>query len=183
MVKEPRAGRVKTRLGVDIGMTAAAWWYRHQVDRMIRRLNGPKWCLRLAIAPDTALRSSVWPIGVTRVAQRTGDLGQRMRRLFDVASPGPVLIVGGDVPALSARHITRAFDILGGSDAVFGPSLDGGFWLVGFGGAAPIPPGLFRNVRWSTADALADSIATLSGFRIAMTDTLGDVDEAADLSG
>ena len=28
MVKEPRAGRVKTRLGQSIGMTAAAWWFR-----------------------------------------------------------------------------------------------------------------------------------------------------------
>ena len=38
MVKAPVAGRVKTRLGTDIGMTQAAWWYRHQTAGLIRRL-------------------------------------------------------------------------------------------------------------------------------------------------
>jgi glycosyltransferase A (GT-A) superfamily protein (DUF2064 family) len=28
MVKEPRPGKVKTRLGNDIGMVNAAWWYQ-----------------------------------------------------------------------------------------------------------------------------------------------------------
>ena len=42
MVKEPRAGRVKTRLGKDIGLTAAAWWFRHQVKRLLRRIDDPR---------------------------------------------------------------------------------------------------------------------------------------------
>ncbi len=182
MVKEPRAGRVKTRLGADIGMTAATWWYRHQVARMIRRLDGPRWTFRLAVAPDTALHSPVWPLRIPRVAQGSGDLGQRMSRLFGAGSPGPAVIVGSDIPDLTARHIVRAFHALGGNDAVFGPGLDGGYWLVGLRRARPMPPALFRNVRWSTPHALADSVATLPGHRIAMTDILGDVDRIADLS-
>ncbi len=182
MVKEPRAGRVKTRLGADIGMTAATWWYRHQVARMIRRLDSPKWILRLAITPDAALRAPVWPLYVPRVPQGSGDLGQRMSRLFGAVPPGPAVIVGSDIPDLTASHIARAFQVLGGNDAIFGPSPDGGYWLVGLRRAAPHPPMLFRNVRWSTRYALADSIATLRGHRIAMADTLGDVDDAGDLT-
>ncbi len=182
MVKEPRAGRVKTRLGADIGMTEAAWWYRHQVARMIRRLDSPKWSLRVAVTPDTALRCSAWPMRIPRIAQGNGDLGKRMLRLFGTEPPGPAVIVGSDIPSLAASHIMRAFQFLGHNDAVFGPGVDGGYWLVGLKRAAPAPPTMFRNVRWSTPHALVDSVATLPGYRIAMADTLADIDTAADLS-
>ncbi|MBL4807251.1 MAG: hypothetical protein JKY31_08175, partial [Rhodobacteraceae bacterium] len=51
MLKEPRAGRVKTRLGRDIGMTSAAWWFRHQTRRLIRQLTDPRWEIILSVAP------------------------------------------------------------------------------------------------------------------------------------
>ncbi len=181
MVKEPQAGRVKTRLGADIGMTDAAWWYRHQVARMIRRLECPKWSFRLAIAPDTAFASPVWPLRIPRVAQGRGDLGQRMSGLFGSALPGQAVIVGSDIPDLAASHIAHAFRLLGRNDAVFGPSSDGGYWLVGLRRTLPLPPKMFRNVRWSTSHALADSIASLPGYRVAMADTLTDVDSGEDL--
>ena len=182
MFREPRAGRVKTRLGTDIGMTDAAWWYRHQVNCMIRRLDSPKWTLRMAITPDTALRSPAWSSRIPRVAQGGGDLGQRMRRLLGGAPVGPAVIVGTDIPGLKADHVARAFRLLGDNDAVFGPCLDGGYWLVGLKRNMPPSPTMFRNVRWSTPYALADSVATLPGHRVAMADTLADVDTVADLS-
>ena len=182
MVKEPKAGRVKTRLGADIGMTDAAWWYRHQVARMLRRLECPNWSLRVAVTPDTALRSPVWPLRIARVAQGRGNLGQRMSRLLFSAPPGPVVIVGSDIPDLAASHVAQAFHLLGRNDAVFGPGLDGGYWLVGLKRTMPPPPRMFRNVRWSTSSALADSIASLPGYRIAIAGTLADVDTAEDLT-
>jgi glycosyltransferase A (GT-A) superfamily protein (DUF2064 family) len=56
MVKEPVPGRVKTRLGRGIGMVPAAWWFRHQTARLIRRLEDPRWELVLAVTPDRAFR-------------------------------------------------------------------------------------------------------------------------------
>ncbi len=181
MVKEPRAGRVKTRLGADIGMIEAAWWYRHQVACMIRRLDSPKWTLRIAVTPDTALRSPVWSSRISRVAQGSGDLGERMLRLLGGAPNGSTVIVGTDIPGLKAVHIARAFRLLGENDAVFGPCPDGGYWLLGFKRTMQPSSTMFRNVRWSTPYALADSVATFTGHRIAMADTLMDVDTVADL--
>ena len=43
MVKQPRPGRVKTRLARDIGRVEAAWWYRHQMTRLLRNLRDPRW--------------------------------------------------------------------------------------------------------------------------------------------
>ena len=42
MLKEPRPGRVKTRLGREIGMVPAAWWFRHQVAALLRRIEDPR---------------------------------------------------------------------------------------------------------------------------------------------
>jgi rSAM/selenodomain-associated transferase 1 len=183
MLKEPRPGRVKTRLGRDIGMTASAWWFRHQSAALLRRLQDPRWELWLAVAPDHAgLRSRVWPAHLPRVPQGSGDLGARMARQFHQMPPGPVCIIGADIPGITPARVHEAFAALGRHDAVFGPAPDGGFWLVGLKRSAPPPPSLFQNVRWSSAHALADSRATLPDARIATVATLADVDTAADLA-
>ncbi|MBO6897142.1 MAG: TIGR04282 family arsenosugar biosynthesis glycosyltransferase [Shimia sp.] len=180
MIKEPRPGRVKTRLGRDLGMTAAAWWFRHQSAALLRRLDDPRWNLILAVAPDhKGLTSRVWPAHLPRVPQGTGNLGDRMARQLRFHQ-GPTCIIGADIPGIQLAHIAQAFKALGDHDAVFGPAPDGGYWLVGLKHAPK--PGLFANVRWSTEHALADSRATLPDARIASIATLADVDTAADLA-
>lgn len=180
MVKEPRPGRVKTRLGREIGAVPAAWWYRHQCARLLRCLHDPRWQILLAVAPDRAVRSALWPSDLPRVSQGSGDLGRRMLRLLQRPG-GPVCLIGSDIPGVTPAHIARAFALLGSHDAVFAPAADGGFWLVGATHPGRLPRTLFDGARWSTEHALGDSIATLSGYRIALADTLHDVDTAADL--
>lgn len=182
MVKEPRPGRVKTRLGRDLGMTAAAWWFRHQTRRLIRNIQDPRWNVVLAVAPDRAgLASRVWPAHLARVPQGRGDLGDRMGRMLRGMPPGPVCVIGADIPGINRAEIAKAFCALGGHDAVFGPAPDGGYWLVGLKRMRPVPPDLFKGVRWSTQHALADTIATLPDHRIAQVATLQDVDTIDDL--
>lgn len=184
MVKEPRAGRVKTRLGADIGMTRAAWWFRHQCSRLIRSLGrDPRWQTILAVSPDVAgLQSRIWPVHLPRWPQGQGNLGTRMAAIFQSAPKGPVVIIGADIPGITPALIEKAFRALGDYDAVFGPATDGGYWLVGLKrGACPIPANLFENVRWSSEYALADSIATLGTAHVAMIDSLQDVDVVTDL--
>lgn len=185
MVKDPRAGRVKTRLGREIGMVPAAWWMRQQLRTLLRRLRDPRWQIWLAVAPDPAVTSRAFPPDLPRVPQGPGNLGDRMGRLLrhgpDGHAKGPTLIIGADIPGITPAHIWRAFRALGDHDAVIGPAPDGGYWLIGTAARRPPPPGLFHNVRWSSADALADTLATLPGWRIAQVDTLSDVDTAADL--
>lgn len=179
MVKEPRPGRVKTRLARGIGSVPAAWWFRHQTARLLRRVRDPRWRLVLAVSPDAeGLASRAWPAGLPRLPQGRGDLGARMARLL--ALPGPVLVIGGDIPGITPAHLARGFAALATKDAVFGPAPDGGYWLIGMS-ARRAPPGFLKNVRWSTANALADSVATLGGRRIGLIDMLDDIDTEEDL--
>jgi len=182
MVKEPIPGKVKTRLGCDIGMTAAAWWFRHQTKALLRDIQHAEWQTIIAVSPDyQGLNSRFWPSHYTKFPQGHGDLGARMARVFDRQPPGPTIIIGADIPAISRSHIQCAFKALNGSEAVFGPSDDGGYWAIGMKRVRPQPPGFLKGVRWSTKFALSDSIITLPNYRISYLETLKDVDTAADL--
>lgn len=176
MAKEPRAGAVKSRLARDIGAPGAMRFYRNAMSSVVRRLTRPRrWNLVLAVTPGASAGSAVW-CGHARVAQGTGDLGARMQRMFSLMPPGPVVIVGTDIPGIRADHIARAFRMLGAHDAVFGPAADGGYWLVGLR-RSPRTQRIFDRVRWSSAHALEDTLANLDGARVAMLDVLEDVDD------
>jgi len=179
MVKEPRAGRVKTRLGRDIGMTQAAWWYRHQVVRTLRTLRDPRWALTLAITPDRSLPSRTWPADLPRMSQGKGDLGRRMTRCL-MATQGPTILIGSDIPGVKPRHIADAFQLLGRNESVVGPATDGGFWLIGLRHPARAPRTLFENVIWSDPKTLEQTLTTLPG-AYGVAPTLCDVDTLADL--
>jgi hypothetical protein len=130
-----------------------------------------------ATIPDNACGVS----GMTprRIAQSRGGLGERMQRIFDACGRGPLIIVGTDIPFIESGMIAEAFRLLRGSDAVFGPAEDGGYWLVGLR-CRPKLLRPFAGVRWSSPHALADTLENLSAHRAAFARTLFDIDTEAD---
>ena len=181
MAKVPVAGRVKTRLAHDIGIAVATRFVRAATARLLRRVaREAPWETTLAVAPDIGVRARVWPCGIARVPQGGGDLGARMQRVMERTAPGPVVIIGTDVPGIRPGHVRAAFRLLGRHDAVFGPARDGGYWLVGLK-RRPHVPRLFASVRWSSPHALADTLRNARGLSVARLEVLCDVDTAADL--
>jgi len=182
-VKAPIAGRVKTRLARNLGPARAAALFRCLTRQTIAEASKGDWRLVLAIDPPAAMHgfSTVWPPHLQRRRQARGDLGARMAAAFASAPKGPVVIIGADAPGFRARHLRQAFRALAGNDAVFGPTDDGGYWLIGLSGWRAAP-NIFKGVRWSTRHALADSAASLpKTFRTALIDRLRDIDDFADL--
>jgi hypothetical protein len=175
--RAPMLGGGKRRLAGEIGDVAAVRFERLMIALLLRRLGRERrWRLRLAVTPD---RAGKWPRRIESVGQGRGDLGRRMRRAIAGCPPGPVALVGADIPALGARHVATAFHRLGACDLVFGPAADGGFWLVA-ARRRPLPATLFKGVRWSTPDALADTLAGLpKGTKVGLADRLEDVDDGA----
>lgn len=183
MAKRPELGRVKTRLARGLGAVAATRFYYQTTYDIFRRLGSdPRWQTMLALSPDRTVHEvPLWPAGLPRIAQGVGDLGHRMGRLMHDLPPGPVVIVGSDIPDISVRHIAEAFRRLGQHDAVFGPSDDGGYWLVGLR-RRPRTVSIFQNVRWSSDYALADTLdnVRLAGLSWKCLDTLIDIDTIDD---
>jgi uncharacterized protein len=181
MAKQPVMGRVKTRLAGQVGPATALRFYRNCLRTVVRRLGSdPRWTTIIAVAPDTGTAVPVWPRGVSRCPQGSGDLGARMQRLLAAPPPGRVLLVGTDIPSIQPWHIAQAFQLLGGHDAVLGPAEDGGYWLVGLK-RRPRLLRPFGGVRWSARETLTDTLANLSQARVAFAATLSDVDSAVDL--
>lgn len=182
MAKEPRAGAVKRRLANGIGAAAAARFYRTTLRHTLMRLGADlRWQTYLAVAPDASVTAACWPSWprIPCLPQGEGDLGQRMQRLFDLVPPGPSIIVGSDIPAITAGHIAEAFKCLGQADAVFGPAEDGGYWLVGLR-SCPRRLAPFNGVPWSSDRALAVTRQNLSGRKTRLATRLRDVDTAED---
>lgn len=181
MARVPVAGRVKTRLARVVGTVEALRFYR-TVSRIVpmRLVRDPRWETWLAITPDADRTSRAWPPSLLRMGQGGGDLGARMQMPMRTLPPGPVCVVGTDIPGIRPSDIARAFRLLGSADAVFGPATDGGFWLVGMR-RRPRLAEPYRRVRWSQSDTLGQVIGNLSGLRVGLTSRLDDVDEAADL--
>ena len=91
-----------------------------------------------------------------------------------------MLLVGTDVPGLGAGDALEAMEALEDSDVVFGPSEDGGYYLVGMKEPHSF---LFERIAWSTPQTLRQSIdrARDAGLRYALTRTLRDIDTPEDL--
>ena len=182
MAKVPVAGRVKTRLARELGVGAATRFARHAIMAVLARMaHHPAWHTTVAVTPDGGTRWRLWPRHADHVPQGHGGLGVRMQRLMDGIAPGPVIIIGADIPGIRASHIRDAFRLLGRHDAVLGPATDGGYWLVGLR-RRPCVPRIFAAVRWSSPHALADTLAKLRGRPVGRVAALPDVDTAADLA-
>jgi len=178
-VRAPQLGRGKRRLAQVIGDVATVRFERLMLALLLRRLTRDRrWRLRIAVTPDNARRQArYWRRGTEATGQGDGDLGIRMRRALAACPPGPVVLVGGDIPALAARHIAAAFHLLGSRDLVFGPAEDGGFWLIGARRSPRLPPP-FEQVRWSSPHALADTLAELPRrVTVGLVERLEDVDD------
>lgn len=190
-VKEPRPGQVKTRLARDIGSVEAACWFRHMSVRLIAwAARDRRWRTVVAVTPDAeGLRSRFWPRirpGLARAPQGRGSLGRRMARFLRAepgtrVPPGPVAVIGADLPGLRPAHLAEAFRMLRRHDAVLGPAADGGYWLIGLAGRQAVPRDLLDGVRWSTEHALADTLARLRPLDVGLAARLRDVDTACDL--
>ena len=177
--RSPRLGAVKRRLARDIGDVAAWRFYSAVLRRIVARLGrDARWDCWLAVTGGPAR----WPGHVRRFDQGRGDLGDRMDRVMRRLPPGPVVIIGTDIPDIAPRHIAGAFAALGRREAVFGPADDGGYWLIGLS-RRPFRPSLKGPVRWSTEHALADTGRLLGPrVRAARLETLTDVDDAESLA-
>ncbi|MDF1750716.1 MAG: glycosyltransferase [Alphaproteobacteria bacterium] len=175
--RAPRLGVGKRRLARDVGRLQAWRFYRANLQALIRRLQGGPWTLTLAVAQSQDADHPAF-VGLSVMVQPPGDLGARMSGVLRHMPPGPAIIIGSDIPGIQRVHIQQAFEGLGTAEAVFGPALDGGYWLVGLARRRPVPYMFMKNVPWSTSEALKATCATLPhDYRVKLVNRLADIDD------
>ena len=121
LARRPEHGRVKTRLAGTVGHDRALAVYMRLLSRTLRRLGGdPRWTT--VVAATHARRTDRWTRGLPVIAQAEGGIGRRMEAAMAAMPPGPVVLVGSDIPAVGRHHVAAAFRALEDHDAVFGPA-------------------------------------------------------------
>jgi hypothetical protein len=173
--RAPRYGAVKTRLARDIGAADTLRFFKRTLGRLVRRLRcDARFDVALAVTPDHA-RGGL-PTGLTVSGQGPGDLGQRMVRALRFAGRRPAMVIGSDVPGITAAHIRAAIAALGRRPYVLGPARDGGYWLIGARHPLLMRSDLLAGVRWSSPHAMQDTIERLGDVAL-LDDVLDDVDD------
>ena len=192
MAKQPRPGRVKTRLtaGGDLSDQQAAALAGVMLQTMTRRLTATAADLWLAVSPVGAgkqlaadLKLNVPPDRI--VDQGTGSLGDRLQRVWRIVAAhnrGPVTFFGMDSPDIPRSHLDAilAAGNQTAHDAWIGPTIDGGYWSIG---AHDPRPELLTNIDWGSASVYDQTRerARQSGTRLAVLPAWHDVDEVDDL--
>lgn len=187
MAKAPRPGAVKTRLAPMLGTEGCAALATVLIRQAIASVRAASPAAAyLAFDPPDAEEemASLAGSSVELFPQRGTDLGERLAAATAEVMAryrGSVLVVGTDVPTLTPNTIEAAAGALGSVDVVFGPALDGGYYLVGL--KDPVP-GLFALERhlWGGPDVLAASVAAArsAGARVGLLEVLRDLDTPAD---
>lgn len=185
MARAPRPGQVKTRLQPLLGPQRCAQLQAALTARTVRLAQqvAPH-ATYLALDP-VACGAPPRVAGAAVLGQRGCDLGARMRAAVEdvlVAHQGPVAVIGTDAPTLTAAHLRAAGAALtAGHDAVFGPALDGGYYLLALPRSVPelfaIDPTLWGGPQVLSASLRA---AETAGLRVGMLAPLRDLDTPAD---
>lgn len=183
-VKDPVAGKVKTRLAREVGKEQAASIYRGLGRRVVDALRGGSYRLVVLFHPPEARKAvGRWlgEQGVEFRPQAAGDLGERLESAFAEAfrRGGVVAAVASDTPGVDRGVLEAAFRALERADVVVGPSPDGGYYLIALRRPAPE---LFRGIPWSSPYVLAvtrERILAL-GWKTELLPPLADVDTLED---
>lgn len=180
LAKAPVPGRVKTRLGADVGLdTAADLAAAALLDTIdLVREAFPDAEPVLALDGDLAegCRSAELLAAVAGwrvVPQRGEGFGARLAHAHAQVS-GPVVQIAMDTPHLHPTMLAGAAAELDDHEGVIGPAEDGGWWLLGL--VDPSRAGVLNEVPMSRADTGELTRQALGDLDLATAATTYDVD-------
>ena len=186
-VKLPEKGKVKSRLARHVGEDAALSLYKNMVLDAVDMLKRGRYPFRICYTPPDARDQVTGWLGQEHyyLPQTGGDLGGRMEAAFAGVFSGDVeeaLLIGSDIPGLTTGIIEEAFASLVTNDAVIGPAVDGGYYLIGFR-KNTFTPGIFHDMAWSTSTVFRITMDRLhdASREVHILSELTDVDTVEDL--
>ena len=164
--KAPVKGHVKTRLATDMDEADVVNLYRYFVLDVLYKIKSTGLPHKIFYdPPGTEALMADW-LGANNdfVLQKGKNLGERMENAFMklfINNITRAVIIGTDSPDLPEAYILDAFSGLEKNDAVIGPAVDGGYYLIGFNKDSIIPE-VFANMPWGTDTVFEKTMAILN---------------------
>lgn len=181
--RNPELGRVKTRLAATVGDEKALAIYLRLASHT-RSIATEVDCDRVVWYSNFVDTEDNWPNQLfKKEVQQGSGLGSKMDFAFEHAfrqGYSRVCIIGTDCLELTEAIVKDAFDKLKNHDAVLGPALDGGYYLLGM---KRLHQEVFKNKTWSTDSVFSKTIEDFKKLNLSyyLLQSLTDVDEEKDL--
>ncbi len=186
-VRSPDKGRVKTRLTSVLDEDTVVEIYRRFVLDLLGTLSHRCFGLRICFYPAEAGRKLADWLGeeYVYIAQQGESLGERMENAFLATFAEGfkrVIVVGSDSPDLPAEIFEEAIDALASKNAVIGPAIDGGYYLVGFNSDRFLTE-VFKGIDWGMPTVFQQTMGILRrhGYAVHVLPQWRDIDTYEDL--
>ncbi len=194
MAKPAVPGRVKTRLARKVGPDKAAAIHAAMLDCILQRagchITRDEAPISYILALDETLVEPGQdlgdldvdlPVGWRVIPQGTGDLGDRLGRVWQQLGNGPIVFLGADTPDVPSETLDKVLPTLESADVAIGPVADGGYWTLAAHG---FEPSLLTSIDWGTSTVYHQTVtaASQAGLSVATLPLWHDVDQPADLT-
>ena len=179
--KPPLLGKVKTRLQAKIGAEKALSIYQKLLSNCFEIANAVQ--AKTVFYWNEKSKEYSFPEKFNNKIQSGECIGDRMNNAINVElqlGASKVVLIGSDIPKISASIINNAFDTLDSCEVVIGPAIDGGYYLIGL---KQSHHQIFQLKSWSHADVLRETIykANSQNLSVDFVDELSDLDTFNDL--
>jgi rSAM/selenodomain-associated transferase 1 len=179
-VRNIKLGKVKTRLAKIIGNQGAFEIYSELVkvtEKATQRIKSDKRIYFSDSLENTKCQNNY------KAVQKGKNLGERMKNAFQKGFDDGyerIVLIGSDLPDITASHIANGLQALKNHDTVFGPAEDGGYYLVGL---SKMHTFIFENKPWSQSHLLTETLNELKNRNIPfdVLEILNDIDTFEDL--
>lgn len=182
MAKAPQIGQVKTRLCPPLTLAQACQCHEAFLLDTLGLVRNAKLGGMVAYSGSSTWFSSHCP-DFERFEQQGEGLAERLihgfQKIFSLQQHRPVLCIGSDSPHLPLDTLKTATKLLENCDVVFGPALDGGYYLVGMHQFHD----LFTGMPMSTDRLFQETLERCQRLqlRVGLLPSLRDLDTWADV--
>lgn len=186
-LKYPEAGKVKTRIGVELGNDFTVMLYRKFVSDILTKLSSLETDILVYFTPAEKRKEIIDWLGYSLqfFPQSGKNLGERMNNAFrEQFNSGyrSLILIGSDIPHIPSINLIKALDSLGSYPPVIGPASDGGYYIIGFH-YGNFLPSVFEGINWSTESVFNETLKTFEkyGIKPYVLPLLSDIDTVDDL--
>ena len=179
-IKDSSKYPVKTRLKTSIGKNKSIWVYNQILKKTVLVLKNIKSDIAVFHYNSIISKNPFKNFSKWNKIQIGKNLGEKISNAFNWGFEKgykKIIIIGSDLWDLNEEIINKGFLELNKNKVVIGPSIDGGYYLLGLNKKMPK---IFEGIKWGTQSVLAETLKLLEHEPYILPE-LNDIDTFEDL--
>ena len=179
--KSPIRAKVKSRLGMEVGIEASLWIYKKLLYHTSKVTLKSKLKTVLFKNKESPILKTIFKHVNEFQIQKGEDLGSKMENAFGWAFSKKykkVILIGSDLWSLDEETLIEAEKALEYNDLVIGPCYDGGYYLIGM---KKLNDKLFKGISWGEQKVFKQTLSKVSENSVYYLNIKNDIDNEQSL--